>query len=226
MSDSHLNWWMDAHSRWHEGLPPPDWWQASDGRWYPPTWGDPTREERSGPLSGGRHLAGGGRWQNVVDAYWGWPRWARIATPVSALLLVLGAIGLVAFLGLRDSDRGLAATEESTTSRLEVTAPSSNAAAAGPTATTTTVSTTTTSPAPTTTAPLQPEPTSTTISERPPSSPTPTTPPESQSGVHARALCSPEGATAVSDEGVPMTCTTQKSRGAPYDQPRWRRTTC
>jgi hypothetical protein len=225
VSDSQVSWWMDAHSRWHEGLPPPDWWQASDGRWHPPTWGDPTEEERIGPVSDGRHLAGGGRWQHVVDAYWSWPRWARIATPVSAMLLALGAIGLVAFLGLRERDGDLTATGESTTSRPEVTGPSSNAAAGGPAATTTTVSTDTTSTAPTSTAPLQPGPTSTTIA--PGTAPPPsTTPPQTNGGVQLRAFCSPEGATAVSNEGVPVTCTTQKCHGAPYDQPRWRQTTC
>jgi hypothetical protein len=27
---------MDGDGRWHDGAPPPAWWQASDGRWYPP----------------------------------------------------------------------------------------------------------------------------------------------------------------------------------------------
>jgi hypothetical protein len=44
--------------------------------------------------------------------------------------------------------------------------------------------------------------------------------------VHPGALCSPEGATALSDEGVPLTCTTQKCHGTPFNQPRWRAATC
>lgn len=224
MSDSHLDWWMDAQSQWHQGQPPPDWWQASDGRWHAPTWEDPTEEASGSPPPGGRHLAGRGRWQHVVDAYWGWPRWARIATPVTAMLVVIAAIGLVAALGLGDGDGGVVATDESTTTRPESTGPSSDLAAAGPVGTTTTVSATT-STASTTTAPQEPEPTTTTIAPPTPTSPPPTAPPEPDR-VQPRAPCSPEGATAVSDEGVPMICTTQKCRGAPYDQPRWREATC
>jgi hypothetical protein len=224
VSDSHLDWWMDAQSQWHQGEPPPDWWQASDGRWHAPTWEDATEEASGAAPPGGRHLAGGGRWQHVVDAYWGWPRWARIATPVAAMFVVIAAIGLVAALGLRDGDDGRIATDESTTTPPESTAPSSDLAAAGPAGTTTTVSATTSTAS--TTTPQESEPTATTIAPPTPSTPPPTAPPEPDRGVQPRAPCSPEGATAVSDEGVPLICTIQKCRGAPYDQPRWREATC
>jgi hypothetical protein len=224
VSDSHLDWWMDAQSHWHQGEPPPDWWQASDGRWHAPTWEDPTEETSGAAPPGGRHLAGAGRWQHVVDAYWGWPRWARIATPVAAMLVVIAAIGLVAALGLRDGDGARVATDQSTTTPPESTAPSSDLAAAGLAGTTTTVSATT-STASTTTL-QESEPTATTIAPPTPSTPPPTAPPEPDRGVQLRAPCSPEGATAVSDEGVPLICTIEKCRGAPYDQPRWREATC
>ena len=35
--------------------------------------------------------------------------------------------------------------------------------------------------------------------------------------MHQGEPCSPEGATAVTSDGVPMTCTTQKCHGAPFD---------
>jgi hypothetical protein len=44
--------------------------------------------------------------------------------------------------------------------------------------------------------------------------------------VHPGAFCSPAGATGMSADGVPMTCSTAKCDGTPYDQPRWRRTNC
>ena len=54
----------------------------------------------------------------------------------------------------------------------------------------------------------------------------PTTPPPPGTGVRQGSACSPEGATAITQDGVPMTCTAQKCHGAPFDSPRWRRTAC
>ncbi len=66
-----------------------------------------------------------------------------------------------------------------------------------------------------------PPPTTTTT---PPVTTPPTTPP--QLGVHSGAFCAPEGATGVETAGTPMTCSTQKCDGTPYDQARWRKTVC
>ena len=225
MGGSHLDWWMDAKSRWHQGRPPPDWWQANDGRWHPPAPGDTTAEVTIGPSEGGTHLAGDGRRKTIVQTYRGWPKRARVAALVSATLLALGAVGVAATEGLREGDRNVAVADESTTTTgPEITVPSSDASTAAATATTTVDSTTTTAVR-TTTAPPLPDETSTTVAPDP-GSPVPTTPPHPDSGVHPRAFCSPEGATGLSEDGVPMTCTTQKCRGTPYDQPRWRPTTC
>lgn len=51
-----------------------------------------------------------------------------------------------------------------------------------------------------------------------------TTPP--QQGVTAGEVCSPAGASGFTSEFTPMTCSTVQCNGTPYDQPRWRQTTC
>ena len=45
-------------------------------------------------------------------------------------------------------------------------------------------------------------------------------------GVTPGAFCSPAGAPGVSSGGVPMTCQVISCEGVPYDQARWRKTTC
>jgi hypothetical protein len=80
-----------------------------------------------------------------------------------------------------------------------------------PSATTTTARPTTTAPPPT----------------APPTTPAPTTTqPPPQNYVTPGAFCGSPGATGVTSTGVPMTCSTAKCDGTPYDQPRWRKTTC
>jgi hypothetical protein len=220
MSDSHVNWWMDAGCRWHRGQPPPDWWQAGDGRWHPPAPDDTTAEIAISPPVGGAHLAGGGGRTNLWDTYRGWPRWARLAAPIAAFVLAIGVLGAAATEGLREDDPETAAMDEATPeSDTTTTAP--KVATPAPTATTTVATTTTDSMASTTAQP-QPDPGPTTVpAPAPPPTPAPT-----NNGIHPGAPCSPEGATALSGEGMPMTCTTQKCHGAPYSEPRWRRTAC
>lgn len=99
------------------------------------------------------------------------------------------------------------------------------------TTTTTTEAVTTTTVAPTTTAaPVTTVPRTTTTrppttTTRPPTTQPATTQPPSGS-VTPGAYCSPVGATGYSSGGVPMTCSTNKCDGTPYDQPRWRKTNC
>jgi cytoskeletal protein RodZ len=126
------------------------------------------------------------------------------------MLVVIAAIGLVAALGLRNGDDGRVATDQSTTTPPESTRPSSDLAAAEPARTTTTVSATTSTASTSTTQESEP----TTIVPPTPSSPPTTAPPAPERDVQPRAPCSPEGATAVSDEGVPLICTVQKCHGA------------
>lgn len=60
---------------------------------------------------------------------------------------------------------------------------------------------------------------------QPPATQPPTTQP-SGGTVHPGAFCSSVGATGVASAGTPMTCSTTSCEGAPYEQARWRRTSC
>jgi hypothetical protein len=228
MSDSHGNWWMDAGARWHQGYPPPDWWQADDGRWHPPAFDDPTEETTIDPPAGGAHLARGGRRTNVLEAYRGWPRWAQLAGPVVGTILALGVLGAAATEGLREDDADTTIGQITTTTE-PGTSTSVDQATVAPAAPTTGATTTTASVSGTD-ASTQPELTPTTVASPPapppPTTPVPTTSAPTNNDIHPGAPCSPEGSTAVSADGIPLTCTRQKCHGAPYSEPRWRRTTC
>jgi hypothetical protein len=215
MSDA--RWWMDAGSKWHQGLPPPGWWQAPDGRWHPPGSDDVTAEMAVTSAGSGAHLARAGRGAGLWQAYRRWPHWARLAAPIAILVLTVGVLAAAATGGLLEDDQGTGATD--------VAAPATTVASASSgTAQSTTTETdaaTTTASEPTTTTPARHEPAPTTAPAPPP--PTTTT---TDNGVHPGGRCSPEGATSVSSDGIPVTCTTQKCRGAPFSEPRWRRTAC
>jgi hypothetical protein len=71
----------------------------------------------------------------------------------------------------------------------------------------------------------QPTPPPTTAATTEPQQP-PTTAPQPTSAVHPGSFCAPAGATGLSAGGVPMTCSTGSCEGKPYDQPRWRKSTC
>ncbi len=226
MDERRVSWWMDAGSDWHRGFPPSGWWQAEDGRWHPPGDDEPTVEMREGPSAVAAHLAGGPRSPTVVGG-WGWPRWARIAVLASVALIAVGVVGTAAITdGGGDDDQATVTASTTTTDTPDTSAgsptptntpPGSASVASPPT------SDDTAPPAPPTTA--QATTTTTAVSQAPPT-PAPTNPLPSDPGVRQGESCSPEGATAVSPEGVPMTCTTQKCHGAPFDSARWRRSAC
>jgi hypothetical protein len=220
MSDSQVDWWMDASCRWHQGRPPPGWWRAGNGRWHPPAPDATTEGMTTGQPVGGAHFGGGGRGPGLWEAYRGWPRWARLAAPIAAFVLAIGALGAVATEGLRGDDPDTTAADEATATS-EPGASTTATDAAAPAAPTTRPTTTTDS-MPSTTAPPPPDPAPTTA----PAPPPPTNPEPTNSEIHPGAPCSPEGATALSGDGVPLTCTRQKCHGADFSQPRWRRTAC
>jgi hypothetical protein len=222
MSDGHANWWMDARCRWHPGAPPPGWWQAPNGRWHPPKPDDTTEALAVGPPMEGAHFANPSPWANLWQTYRSWPRWARLAAPTVALILIVGVLGAAATEGLReDASETTATARVTTTTQAETPATSPNAvtpaASAG-------VSTTTSS-VPRTSAPPQPAPTPTTVPADPAPRPSTTADPPTND-IHPGAPCSPEGATAVTGDGMSLVCTAQKCHGAPFSEPRWRRTTC
>jgi len=222
MSDGHANWWMDASCRWHQGAPPPGWWQTRDRRWHPPKPDDTTEQVPVGQPVDGAHFANRGHGANLWQSYRSWPRWARLAGPTVAFILVVGVLGAAATGGLRDgSDETNATGRATTTTQANTPATLPDAATPPPSAS----PTTTTSAAPRSTAPPQPAPTPTTVPADPaPGPPTTADPPTND--IHPGAPCSPEGATAVMGDGTSLVCTTQKCHGAPFGEPRWRRTTC
>jgi hypothetical protein len=221
MSD--VKWWMDAGCRWHQGTPPAGWWQARDGRWRPPASDDTTEEVAIGPPPGAAHLAAASRWSNLWATYRGWPLWARLAAPAAAVILVIGVLGTAAMEGFRGDDGEVTATDTPTTTQApESTATSTHAAIPGPAAggpiTTHDSDSSTTAPPERDTAP-------TTVGAAPgPAPPTTAEPPANV--VRQSAPCSPEGATAVTADGISVVCTTQKCHGAPFSEPRWRRAGC
>jgi hypothetical protein len=233
MSGAHANWWMDTSCRWHRGAPPPGWWQAGNGRWHPPSpddttdrhsleLHDTTETPAAGPSPEGAHFANPGQGANLWHIYRSWPRWARLAGPAVALILVVGLLGAAATEGFRDGARETTATSRATTTtQADTPVASPDVVTPAPSA----GASTTTSSVPPTTAPPQPAPTPTTVAGDPaPVPPTTADPPTND--IHPGAPCSPEGATAVMGDGTSMLCTTQKCHGAPFSEPRWRRTNC
>src|SRR5262245_62949128 len=216
MSDA--QWWMDAGSKWHEGVPPPGWWQAPDGRWHSPGSDDTTAEMTVESPGGARQVPAGGRRASPWHAYRGWPQWARLAAPIAIFVLTVGIFAAAATGGLLGGDQGTTATDVSSPA---TTVASASGGTAPSTATPTDAATTTAS-VPSTTVPARQEPGPTTAPATSPPAPTTST----SSDLHPGGRCSPEGATSVSSDGIPMTCTTQKCRGAPFGEPRWRRTAC
>jgi hypothetical protein len=227
---SYPPWWMDDGGEWHEGEPPGGWVQDEDGHYYPappppPGPDDATRLDEPAWHAAGptqlydpepydpeptrdftpSHATPAGR-RGIVGTYRSWPRWVRIAAPLFAAIIGLGAVGVMA--GDPDESDGeqVAAEDDSTT---------------------TTGRSTTTERATTTTARHTPLPTT-----RPPATTAaattspPATQPRSGASVTPGAFCSPAGATGTSADGVPMTCSTEKCHGRPHEQPRWRRTSC
>lgn len=161
-----------------------------------------------------------------------WPRWARVAVPLAALLAVVGVVA-----GQMRSDPGedgagvSVASTATTATGGATTATSAGSGPLAPAVTATTRPSTTTSSGPSTTAPR----TTTTTAPRttttgqpqqpPPTQPDPGGPP-GPGTVRQGSACTEVGATATTANGTPMTCSTVDCNGDAYEEPRWRRTTC
>ena len=213
---------MDAGRRWHQGMPPPDWWQAGDGRWHPRAPDNMTEELTVGSPAAGGHVPVSGA-AKVWHTYRGWPRWARLTGPIAVSVLVVGVLGAAATGGLRERDDGTAATARATVTKQPGTSAPSSPGAATPAPTV--GASTTTSAIRDSTTPPRSDPTTTTVA----TTPAPRAPPAadpSTNGIHRGASCSPEGATAFTGDGTSMVCTAQKCHGAPFSEPRWRRANC
>ena len=79
--------WMAHDGRWRTDPLPPGWWQHPDGRWFPPDADEVERTIAAGYSAGPT---------GPVATYRSWPRWARIAAPVSAAILGLAVLSAVA----------------------------------------------------------------------------------------------------------------------------------
>jgi hypothetical protein len=224
MSGANANWWMDASCRWHQGAPPPGWWQAPNGRWHPPSHDDPTDELTADAPAGGAHLARSGRGANLWQTYRSWPLWARLAGPAVAFLLVVGVLGAAATGSLGDDGRETTATARATTTTPAETQPEAPATVPKVVTPPSSAHGTTTSAVPRGMAPPEPAPTPTTDAQPP--RPTTTAAPTTTNDIHPGAPCSPEGAEAVTGDGMSVVCSTQKCHGAPFADPRWRRASC
>lgn len=158
-------WWVDADGEWKYGAPPPGWWQASDGGWYPPLTDRPSI------------------WHRMASTYRGWPLWARIAAPTAAAFVVLSGFGAI----VDDPETETVATGQSESP--ETT--QSSTTTSEPTTTTAPPTTTSTAPstsAPTTTTTTSPPPPPPTTAPSPPptteAAPPPPPPPEPASDCH------------------------------------------
>jgi hypothetical protein len=232
-------WWQARNGRWHPPEPPhdttdrhppephdttdrhpPEPHDTTDR--HPPEPHDTTETLAVGPPLEGAHFANPRQGANLWQTYRSWPRWARLAGPAVALILVVGLLGAAATKGLREGARETTATSRvTTTTQAETPATSPNVVTPAPSA----GGSTPTSSVPRTTAPPQPAPTPTTAAADPaPGPPTTADPPTND--IHPGAPCSPEGATAVMGDGTSVLCTTEKCHGAPFSQPRWRRASC
>jgi len=227
MEETICDWWMDAESNWHRGRPQAGWWQADDRRWHAPDDyddDDPTGEIEGGPLAGAAHF-GGRSASPDPDPGWGWPRWARRAVLASLAIVAVGVVGAAAMI-----DGGPDQNQPGTTTTTAVAgAPVHPGSGPQVTQTTSTVAAGSGSDVVDPSAPRSTEQASDTVSTSvpsPTSAPPPRSPPPSSAGIRPGAICSPEGATAVTAAGAPMTCTVEKCHGAPFDVPRWRRATC
>ena len=162
-----------------------------------------------------------------------WPRWARVAVPLAALLAVAGVVA-----GQMRSDPGedgagvsVASTATTSAPTGATTATSAGSGPLAPSVTATSTPSTTASSGPSTTAPrgtttTVPRPTTTREPQQPPpTQPDPGGPPGS-GAVRPGSTCQEVGATATTASGTPMSCSTVDCDGDPYDEPRWRRTTC
>ncbi len=224
MEETISDWWMDARTNWHRGRPLEGWWQAGDGRWHAPDDrddDDPAGDIEGEPPAEAAHFAGGSPSPDRERGDQpGWGRNAILASLAIVAIVVAGAAAIVGS-GLDQNQSGPTTT---------VVAGAAVPPSLGPEVpqTTSTVTATSSSGGVAQSASPTTERASETASTVVPTSTSapPTSGPPSIAAPRPGATCSPEGATALTAVGVPLTCTAEKCHGVPFDTPRWRRTTC
>lgn len=196
MTDTGSGWWTSGgDGRWYHGDPPAGWVQASDGRWYPPAppppvpppppwspasndreptqWGtaqddDGEWEETQAYQPAHLHAAAPSGVRGVADTYRSWPRWARIAAPVTAAFIGLGALGAAVDQREDPDDVEVAAQSTTTSESTSTTEERVTTTVASTTTTAPPTTTTTAPPPPPTTAPPPPPQTEPEVSPPPP----------------------------------------------------------
>ena len=94
------------------------WWQASDGKWYPP---------EAHPNFTGANTGTSPKPRNPWRRFRGWPLWAQIVSWVALALVVLGAIG--AATGEDTSSKNISTDKATTTTAAPTTTPPPTTAA-------------------------------------------------------------------------------------------------
>jgi hypothetical protein len=247
-------WWLAGDGHWREGTPPSGWVQAGDRRWYPydppetaegyarkfevahgrtatvlalgrsPD-GDDTGEEDALVWSYDDDAYGPDDEDDDIEGERRRPAWVLVGVLVAVLVAVVGVVSVMA--QTHDGSDGAAGPTGATTP--PSTAPPSSTTTAvesGPLVTATppvTTPSTTVPRGPSTTVPPTP---STTVPPPETTAPPSTAPNPGGPPIREGFRCSDVGATAVTSNGTPVTCSTTTCEGDSNPEPRWRRTTC
>ena len=247
-------WWLAGDGHWREGTPPSGWVQAGDRRWYP--YDPPETAEgyaRKFEVAHGRSatLLALGRSPDGDDTgeedalEWSYedpaygpddddieeerrrPAWLLVGVLVALLVAVVGVVGVMA--QTHDGSDGEAGPTVGTAppSSAPRSSTTTTAVESGPLVPTVTAAPPVTTPS--TTVPREP---STTVPPGPSTTvppPETTAPPSTNPGgppIREGGRCSDVGATAVTSNGTPVTCSTTTCDGNNNPEPRWRRTNC
>jgi hypothetical protein len=249
-------WWLAGDGHWREGTPPSGWVQAGDRRWYPydppetaegyarkfevahgrsatllalgrsPD-GDDTGEEDALEWSY-EDPAYGPDDDDDIEEERRRPAWLLVGVLVALLVAVVGVVGVMA--QTHDGSDGEAGPTVGTappSSAPRSSTTTTTAVESGPLVPTVTAAPPVTTPS--TTVPREP---STTVPPGPSTTvppPETTAPPSTNPGgppIREGFRCSDVGATAVTSNGTPVTCSTTTCDGDNNPEPRWRRTNC
>ena len=239
--ESDADWWLSGDGRWHEGTPPPGWTLAADRRWYldepPPSargyaakWESTAGAPAIVVVPAALGVLDVPDVPDLPDDHDGAGRRRRALATVAlvALLVVAGVITAQLWPEGGGDETGPVVGPVSSTSAIS-TSTTGSPADATPLAPAPTASTTPSTPR--ASASSVPPTVSTTEEPAPPPSGPPVTPdpgggPPGQAFVRQGSPCSEVGATGVTANGTPVTCTTTDCDGDTDDQARWWRTTC
>jgi len=245
-------WWLAGDGHWREGTPPSGWVQAGDRRWYPY---DPPEtaegyarkfEVAHGPtltvLALGRSPDGDdtGEEDALASSYdepaydpddddieeeRRRPAWVLVGVLVALLVAVVGVVGVMAQTHAGSDGEAGPTVAPAPPSSAPPSSTATTAGERGPLVPTVTAAppVTTLPQGPSTTVPPTP---STTVPPPGTTAPPSTAPNPGGPPIREGFRCSDVGATAVTSNGTPVTCSTTTCEGDNNPEPRWRRTNC